>query len=337
MNNNAQSSGGGLPDFSGGSRSGGSSSGLPVFSAGGSSGGGGEGGGQSPWDSPPPAERPSTPGDPDGGGRGKGPLLAALIGGCAFLVVLLGVGALVLWQTVLSGGSADPTAKDPTSQQEPAEDPETSKHPEYTPTDDPSAEPESGEQTLLEKPTTECTLVDNEVTTEQAEGVLRGGGLEVPVPEDWNTGTNWYSQTPYATDMSFIDQPVESGWYTVVGVGAVSWPEAEGEYPGAQEAARAIFQCSLTTDDAEELYDSPVDLSNYREEQITIDGMDAWLIQGDAAISDTALLHTVSAWRKVTIVVETPDGPAVFDGGAAVGHDQQVADLQTMIDELHAI
>ena len=41
------------------------------------------------------------------------------------------------------------------------------------------------------------------------------------------------------------------------------------------------------------------------------------------------LLHLPDA-----VVVDTPDGPAAFDGGAALGHDQQVADLETMLEGL---
>ncbi len=52
------------------------------------------------------------------------------------------------------------------------------------------------------------------------------------------------------------------------------------------------------------------------------------------AISDLALLHSTDSWRRVVIVVDTPDGPAAFDGGAALGHDQQVTDLEAMVEGL---
>ena len=47
-----------------------------------------------------------------------------------------------------------------------------------------------------------------------------------------------------------------------------------------------------------------------------------------------ARLFTPEFAARAVIVVDTPDGPAAFDGGAALGHDQQVADLEAMVEGL---
>ena len=278
---------------------------------------------------------PMGPDSPGGSGGGRGPLLALLLGGGGCLVVIVAVIALVLSQTVFSGGGEDP-ADDPTTS---ATDPSGG----TDPSDGGGASDggSGGSAPTDEEPATEaaasdtaCTVPEDGAVTEQVDGKVRGGGLEFPQPEGWEVGTGWGNQSAYVTDQHHADQPVEAGWYTLAGVGTVEFPEEEGGYPGAEEAARAIFLCALEPEQGEELYGDPAMLRNYRDEATTVDGHDAWIVSADVVISDLALLHSTDAWRRVVIVVDTPDGPAAFDGGAALGHDQQVADLETMLEGL---
>lgn len=295
-----------LPDFSGRGSGGGGAPRLPDFSggvsaSGGSSGGSGgsSGGPGDPFGGDPGLTGPREPGS----GRGKGPLIALLVGGGVVLVAVLAIGALILSQTVLS-----PDREDPTVTSEPA-----------------STEPDPSEDAIPS---------GNRRTTEQVDGSVRGGGLEFAVQADWNTGSNWGRSAMYMTDVHSADQPVEAGWYSVASVGAVEWPEEEGGYPGAEATARAIFQCSNTRDEAKELYGEPAQAAAYRDEAIEVDGHPGWIVSGDLQVSELALMRTTDAWRNVVIVVDTPDGPAVFEGGAALGHEQQVADLDAMIASL---
>ena len=46
--------------------------------------------------------------------------------------------------------------------------------------------------------------------------------------------------------------------------------EEEGGYPGAQETARALFQCGLSREQVEEIYGDPVEMTNYRDEAFTV-------------------------------------------------------------------
>lgn len=325
-----------LPDFSGGGSGGGGAPRLPDFSGGVSASGGLSGGSGSSSGGPGDPFGGTDPGltgprDP-GSGRGKGPLIALLVGGGAFLVIVLAVGALILSQTVLSPDPEEtPVASEPASTEpDPSEDASPS---EVVPTTEPEPS-EDPSLTTIEVPTVECTSPGNRQTTEQVDGSVRGGGLEFAVQPEWNTGSNWGRSAMYMTDVHSADQPVESGWYSVASVGAVSWPEEEGGYPGAEETARAIFQCSSTRDDAKELYGEPVQAANYVEESFEVDGHPAFMVSGDLQVSELALMRTTDAWRNVVIVVDAPGGPAVFEGGAALGHEQQVADLEAMIASL---
>lgn len=303
---------------------------LPDFSGSPSGGSGRTGGfgGDDPG-------RPAGPDSPGGSGGGRGPLLA-LLGGGGCLVVILAVIALVLSQTVLSGGGEEP-ADDPT--------PSASSPTDETGPSDGGGASDGGSgggpaptdqepATEAEASGTACTMHGDGAVTEQVEGEVRGGGLAFPQQEGWEVGTGWGSQSAYVTDQHHADQPVEAGWYTLAGVGKVEFPEEEGGYPGAEEAARAIFLCALEPEQGEELYGDPAMLRNYRDEATTVDGHDAWIVSADVVISDLALLHSTDAWRRVVIVVDTPDGPATFDGGAALGHDQQVRDLEAMVEGL---
>lgn len=286
-------------------------------------------------------DAPVGPGSPSGSGGGRGPMLA-LLGGGGCLLVVLAVIALVLSQTVLSGGGEEPadgptpSASGPTEGTDPSDD--------GGPSDGGGASDggSGGAPTPTDRePATEaaasgtaCTMHGDGAVTQQVEAEVRGGSLAFPQPEGWEVGTGWGSQSAYVTDQHHADQPVEAGWYTLAGVGKVEFPEEEGGYPGAEEAARAIFLCALEPEQGEELYGDPAMLRNYRDEATTVDGHDAWIVSADVVISDLALLHSTDAWRRVVIVVDTPNGPAAFDGGAALGHDQQVRDLESMVEGL---
>lgn len=302
-----------LPDFSGGGGSGPAPQ-LPDF-AGRSDG----------------STTPSTPGH---GGRHRGLWLAAGLGGAGCMAILLIVLALVLSQTFFGPETDGPSAGPGTTTTQ--GDPESERPPEYVPTEEETDEADA-ETTFAEQPTTECTILENTRSTEQVAGAVRGGGLEFTSPEGWDVGNNWSGASAYQVDQHWADQPVENGWYTTVSVGAVEFPEEEGGYPGAQETARAIFQCGLSRDDVQEIYDSPVELVDYREEPTTVDGHPAWRVSADVQLADGALFHTTDAWRLVVIVVDAPGGPAVFDGGAALGHRQQVEDLEAMIESLRLL
>ena len=258
-----------------------------------------------------------------------------LLGGAGFLMVVIAVVALVLSQTVFATDPEEPTAGGSTTATEP-EETEESRSPEYVPTEEQTDE-EGGEITFVEQPTVDCTIHDNTVETEQVQGVVRGGGLEFPRLEGWEVGADWSGSSAYTTDQSSAYQPVESGWFTVASVGAIEFPAEEGGYPGAQETARALFQCGLSREEVKEIYDDPAELKNYREEQTTVDGHPAWIVSADVQLSELALFHTTEAWRLTVIIVDTPNGPAAFDGGAAHGHEQQVADLETMIEGLRVL
>lgn len=305
---------------------------LPDFSARGGAAGGG------PGDASGGAARGSphgSAGSNGSGGRSHRPLTVFLLGGAGCVVLVLAILALVLSQTVFRAPPEDPLAVEETGTA--TEDPERTRPSEYIPPEEHTDEAAGGEVTFAEQPTVECTLLENEVVTEQLAGVVRGGGLEFTPAADWEVGANWGVSTAYTVDESFAHQAVEAGWFTVAGVGAIEVPDEEGGYPGAEETARAIFQCGLSRDDVQEIYGHPAELEGYRDEPTTVDGYPAWAVSADVRLEESAPFRTTDTWHQVVIVVDTPMGPAVFDGGAALGHAQQVADLESMIESLRVM
>lgn len=311
------------PDFS-----------LPDFSGGGSSGGSGshDGAPGGPAPSAPVGGGPPDPGGSGSGGGGsrRGLWLALGLGGAGMLLVIVVVAALVLSQTVFSGGEDPTVGGDPTTTQEEPEDEERTRG-EYIPEEEESTEPQAEEgPTMTVAPTTECTLYPPSADQEQPAGELRGGGLSIPLPEDWELLGSSAGDQPHLEDSSSAWTPVEAGWYTGVTVGRVAYPADGDGYPGAEAAARHLFECAITREDSAEVYSDQPEVSEMSEESITVDGHPAHLFEATVAIKGETTFESTDSWRYAAIVVETPNGPSAFVGGAATGIDKQMQDLEDM-------
>lgn len=274
----------------------------------------------------------SAPSRPDGGHPPRELLLAGL-GGCGLLLILLVVVALVLWNTVLSPSPEQTPTTAPTTE----ESSSPSEHPgEYVPGED--DEPlTGGSPTLTSAPTRPCTIHDGTTRSMASAGTVRGGGIEYDLQEGWSTGIDWGTQESYMVDLASSEQAVEDGWYSVATVGGVEFPAEEGGYPGAQEAARTIFQCDVTRDVVRDLYVDPLEVQDLRDEAITIDGQDAWIVAGTVPLAADQNFGTTDSWDLVVIVVDAPQGPAALVAGAATGIDQQVADLEAIVASLAVV
>lgn len=272
---------------------------------------------------------PSRP----GGGHPPRGLLPAALGGCGLLLILLVVVALVLWNSVLSPAPEQTPTAAPTTEESssPSERPG-----EYVPGED--DEPlTGGSPTLTSPPTRPCTLHDGTTRSMASAGTVRGGGIEYDLQEGWSTGIDWGTEESYMVDLASSEQAVEDGWYSVATVGGVEYPAEEGGYPGAQEAARTIFQCDVTRDMVRDLYVDPLEVQDLRDEAITIDGQDAWIVAGTVPLAADQNFGSTDSWDLVVIVVDAPQGPAALVAGAATGIDQQVADLEAIVASLAVV
>lgn len=279
---------------------------------------------------------PGGPGDPPGPGArpGKRPVWPLVLGGCGCLLVLLVVVAVVLALTVLrpSGGSS-PEGPSPTAAQRPTDEERTAG--EYVPEGEDPTEDPTEQVTHLPAPTAQCEFPEQDQDGLASGPTRTSGELSFTVPDGWGSEVDWDAVLPYATDVESADQPADGveGYYSVAQVGRVAWSDAQGGYPGAEKAATAYLQCHLSRPEAADSYGEDPELSAFVSTSIEVDGHPGWIVRGTVAVPEDAAV-TWSAVEIVAVVVDSPEGPAVFKASAATDDPQLTKDMQSMIDSL---
>lgn len=249
----------------------------------------------------------------------------------ASAVVILAVLALILSQTVFRSALAGP---DPTAFSTGPRSAEG--HSEYVPDpEDPDIAPPP--PIFTQAPTTECTIPsDGGSAPSAAPGTVRGGGLQYTQPDGWDDG--WApGRLPYLTELDAEGRHVEAGWYSVVNLGRVDFPEDEGGYPGLENAAVALFQCYATTTGVLSFFGENPQVTDYRSEVMTVDGEAAWIVQATYHFEDPDLLESSKASSVTAIVVETPNGPSALVGDVAADVPEHAANLEEIIASLEVV
>lgn len=245
-------------------------------------------------------------------------------------VVVLAVVALVLSQTVFRSVLADP---DPTAYQ--TGERSAKGQSEYVPDpQDPDIAPPP--PIFTQAPTTECTVPLNADSPPAEPGKVRGGGLEYTNPPGWGDGLV-VSSLPYLTEVGADSRQVEGGWFSVLNLGRVSFPEDEGGYPGLEPAAVAIFQCYATTSGVLSHFGEHPEVTDYRSEVMSVDGTAAWIVQATYHFEDPSVLESSSASVVTSIVVETPNGPSALTGDVAADQPEHAQNLEDIIASLAVV
>ncbi|MDO5661634.1 MAG: hypothetical protein Q4G40_02975 [Brachybacterium sp.] len=256
-------------------------------------------------------------------------MLSVVIGTIAVVAVIALVLSQTVFRSVLDGGPtiADAPTEAPADRQGGGE--------EYIPDpDDPELAPPP--PLFTQAPTTDCTVQPQHSASPQPSGKIRGGNLQFTIPNGWDVP--WGNgNLAYMTDANGIGRNVEGYWYSVVNVGAVSWPDDEdGGYPGTESAAVAIFQCYATSAGVIEFFGEEPDITDYRSEAITVDGESGWIVQATYHFEEDQL-QTSNSSVVTAIVVETPDGPSALASDVAADHEDHVQGLEDMIDSLEVV
>lgn len=259
-------------------------------------------------------------------GRARAMILAVL--GSA--VVLVGVVALILSQTVFRGAlGGDPTAY-PTGPR-----PGGSGHSEYVPDpNDPELAPPP--PLFTQAPTSECTIPPGSPGPNPRPGTVRGGQLEYTIPSGWDR--HWgYDSLPYMDQVDGQARNVEGSWYSVVNLGRAVFPKDEGGYPGAEQAAVTIFQCYATTAGVLQTFGEKPKVTDYRTESMTVDGHPAWIVQATYHFENPDQLQTTSASIVTSIVVDGPGGPSALASDVAADHPDHAEQLDEIIKSLKVV
>lgn len=235
-------------------------------------------------------------------GRGS----ALLIGGISFAVVfLLVVGVTVGYLVFRPGG--DPSAATDPSSTESATASGTADGTESPEGESPSATPTEAEPER-------CWTPENERTSDNPSGKLRGGGLQFIPPALYDQRSTPYG-IAYATDLQGAMAKVEGSWYSSMLVGAVQWQPGI-EYPGAEAASRTITECFFYTANWGEAKGRTLD--DQVTEPVTIAGMPGYRTTAVVNFASDPLEKT-DATELVVVVLETEQGPSVFCTETAVG------------------
>lgn len=246
-------------------------------------------------------------------------------------VVVLGVVALILSQTVLRGISGSDPVATPQGGQRTGQG-----SGEYVPDpNDPELAPPP--PLFTEKPTVACSLpAQADPPPRTRPDRVRGGNLEYTRPASWTFP--WAKGAlPYMTQVDAQARNVEGNWYSVVNVGRVAWPKEEGPFPGLEKTAVAIFQCYATTAGVLSHFGEHPTVTDYRTESTTVDGHDAWIVQATYHFEDPEVLSTTSASVVTSIVVDTEDGPMALASDVAADHEDHVRDLDEIIASLRVV
>jgi hypothetical protein len=245
-------------------------------------------------------------------------------------LVLLGVVALVLSQTVFKGAL---TAEDPPTPT--ALESREGGESEYVPdSDDPEIAPPP--PIFTQKPTSNCFIPPEEQSPTSSGTTVRGGALEYTRPSTWDFP--WYeSERPYMTQVGGYGRQADTDWYSVATIGAVKWDDEEGGYPGTEQASVTLFQCYATTSGMLAALGENPKVTDYRSEATTVDGHEAWITQATYHFEDPEYLEHTSSSIITSIVVETDSGPQALVSDVAADMPEHVQDLDSIIDSLRVV
>lgn len=253
--------------------------------------------------------------------------------GVGAVAVLVVVTLIVLSLTVFRP-SNDPTAgTDPSATEQERRDPSDGGG-EYVPEGEESEEPAPEQTTTVEAPTEECAFLPQEATNTQDGPERSSGDLTFTVPEGWGSDMDWRGSLPYSTEVASAERQVDDGFYAVARVAQVEWPDEQGGYPGAEQAATAFVQCHLTRETGVEVYGEDPTMTQYVSETVEVDGHEGWMVRGVVELQNPGSITEYSSAEIIVVVVETPSGPAVFHLSGPADIPERAAEAQQMVDSL---
>lgn len=289
---------------------------APPPSSGPGYGAGGYGGyGQQPF---------ATPGGSGGssGGAGKTIGIVAL---AILLIVGLGVGAFFIVQSVR--GDDDTKADDDTSETteesgDATDDPtEPSDPTESTdPTDTPTT-PNDDTDTSVVPTTEQCTGVRPGDGKPSGGGVLKGGGLTVPIVDGYASEAIYASVFTFANDVEVAYKKIEASWISIYAVGGV--PKNKG-YEDPEHAVEVLTQCMTGSS---QFYSGFTGRTDLEEGPITVDGHEGYSLVTEVRVETPEVQAEGDQMQVIVVETDDPGTYGLYVSQVTIGM-QDLLDLQ---------
>ncbi|MCW2811540.1 MAG: hypothetical protein JWP61_1998 [Friedmanniella sp.] len=277
-----------------------------------------------------PAGRPPTaPGGPPVRRRRALPLLI----GALALVVLLVVGAVVLWPRLTDGTTGGPV---PTSSVTGGDD--------SSPTSSPTPRP-TGPSLLSPRPTTSprptsprptvspgspsapgtAPCPEGQPTARQdhpVDGRVHGGGLSFAEQPGF-TETPQGSGLSWAYDVGAQEKRVEPHWFSLLAVGALSTVDG---FEQPEQAAELVMECTATSS----YYQDFTGRDDLSSAAVTVHGHPGWLLRSRITIDSPDIAATGDVVEVLVVDLGSPESLAMFWGAAPIG-DAALGDQLTSV------
>lgn len=245
--------------------------------------------------------------------KGNGVVGVAIAGGV--ILVLL---ALVLW--IVLGQARNPSQKFlPVPEDTNTSTPSISGWDETS-----SPTPPPTIQVSLE----DCPITEDDSSTQQGFGVLRGGGLEVDTISGWR---NQYMYLQWVSDLHSVADTVRPGWISNVGVGQLN---AEDGFSDLKTSALQTMQCFSSSG----YYENFVERIDVVDTATTIDGHSAWRMTSEVRISSPAMPEIEGDMVDIIVVdIGDPNRLGVYISSVTIGDTARQEKVDAAVATLRVV
>lgn len=271
-----------------------------------------------------------APGGPGAPRRGWGPLL---VGAIAFAIVFLLILAGTIAYVMVRRSAAEARASESSRSAPATTGPSATDPLSGLPSADPSASATPGSAAPSGQAEYCWYNVQRDRSSVNPEGRIRGGALEISVPEGYTAEGS--GRIAFADDDSFSSLTVEPGWIAVVGAGRIHWQDGYA-YPGAQAASERLFDCMVNSSLTWGTSVSQRHLEDRATVPVTIDGVSGYRTSG-RVVFDRTRLTTTTGTEVVLIVLDTAGGPSFFMADSAVGVEASAAGARAAEESLRVV
>lgn len=192
---------------------------------------------------------------------------------------------------------------------------------------DETSTPDPGEEEPTPEGEMSCPRGDPyERSSSTSDGRVHGGGLSFAEVGNGYGAPSAELMLSWMDDTQSQSQTTEPGWVSVFAVGAV---ESQPYFDSVEGAARSSMECGITNG----WYSGFEDRKDLRNEAITIDGHDAWIVEAEVRVDKPGLSVEGDVLSFVAVDTGT-DSYGVFMGMVPIGDGPRMAIYDDVLEGL---